>query len=247
MKSWSIDINCDVGEGVTNEEELFPFISSCNIACGGHKGNETSMQKTIQLAQQHQVKIGVHPSYPDSVNFGRVSMNISSKDLIESIKSQLRGFTSILKRNKGVLHHIKPHGALYNDVCKDKNLAETFLLAIENYKTSYLLYVPHDSVIEKMAIAQGWNIKAEVFGDRRYTNNLSLLPRQFPEALITSPEEVLQQIINMVRFKKVKTFQEEEIAIKAETICIHGDTPNALDILMYLSDELPQLNIRIDK
>ena len=242
-----IDINCDVGEGVGNESLILPLISSCNIACGGHAGNSASMRKVIKLALKHNVKIGAHPSYPDQENFGRLSIEISSKDLIKSIREQLKNFAILCNSEKAILHHIKPHGALYNDIAKDKKLARVFLTAILPYKSYIKLYVPFNSVIAEEAKKQGFSILKEVFLDRNYHQDLSLVSRKEPNAILEKPEEVLQHVTQMVKNKQVKTIDNKLISIAADTYCIHGDTSSAYKILTYLHIELPKLNIAIKK
>lgn len=247
MDARYIDINCDVGEGIGNEKELMPLVSSCNIACGGHAGNFDSMSEVARLANKHGVKVGAHPSYPDRENFGRVSMQFSKLDLIESIQEQIAGFESILKKENISLNHIKAHGALYNDAAKDNAIAETFLEAVGNYKNDVFLYVPYKSVIAELADQFDYQIKFEAFADRNYNADLSLVSRKLPYAVIKKPEEVLKHLLRMVEEGHIKTVEGDQIAIQAETFCVHGDTPSALQILNYLSEELPKANIYIKK
>lgn len=242
-----IDINCDVGEGIGNEKDLMPFISSCNIACGAHTGDQESMRTVALLAYEHKVKVGAHPSYPDKENFGRVSVNISSDELIQSIQEQLAVFASILKKENITLYHIKPHGALYNDIAKNTVLAQTFLASIEKYKKEVFIYVPYESAIEKECLNQGFKVKYEAFGDRNYNNDLSLVSRNNKKALLEDPKNVLEHVLHIANRGEVKTMNGELKQIKADTYCIHGDTPSALQILMYLSNELPEHNLQIKK
>ena len=235
-----IDINCDLGEGIGNEKSLMPFISSCSIACGAHAGDIETMRTVALLANQYKVKVGAHPSYPDKENFGRLSMNIPSNELIRSIQEQLHIFTSILNKENILLHHIKPHGALYNDIAKYDILAKTFLTAVEKYKEMIFIYVPYGSAIEKECINQGFKIKYEAFGDRNYNSDLSLVSRNKKNALLENPKMVLQQIIHISKKNQLLTVDNELVNIKADTYCIHSDTPSALQILMYLSQELPR-------
>lgn len=247
MDTLYIDINCDVGEGVGNETELMPLISSCNIACGGHAGNIETMEVVAKLANKNDVKVGAHPSYPDWENFGRVSMNISEFDLKKSIRGQLVDFVSVLKKENIPLNHIKAHGALYNDISKDSYLAKIFLNSVENYKDVALLYVPYGSVIGEEALKKGFQIMYEAFADRNYNENLSLVSRKLPGAVIEDPEKVLKHLLKMVREKCIITLEGSQIHIEAKTYCIHGDTPSAFEILNYLSMELPKANILIKK
>jgi UPF0271 protein len=240
-----IDINCDLGEGMGNEAQLMPLISSCNIACGGHAGDMATMRQVALLAKEHRVLIGAHPSYPDKVNFGRTSVKISDKDLKTSIHEQLTNLKAVLKSLEIGLNHIKPHGALYNDVAKDKELALVFLDCIEKYKHEVFLYVPYRSKIEKEALRLGFQIKYEAFADRNYNADLSLVPRQNPMALIQDPKAVIDHILYMVTKGKVLTPSGKAVKIKADTYCIHGDSPSTLQILMYLSEYLPKNQILI--
>lgn len=241
-----IDLNSDVGEGIGNEAQLMPFLSSCNIACGGHAGDERTMGTTIRVARQYNVKLGAHPGYPDKENFGRKVMDISTNDLIASIQAQLALFLKVLNEEGGELHHIKPHGALYNEIARDTDLAIVFLEAVKAFD-HIPIYVPFCSKIEEEAKKRGIPIKLEAFVDRNYNADHSLVSRREGNALIQAPEEVLQHLLKMVHEKKIRSIQGLEIEIEADTFCIHGDTPRALEILTYLHRELPNHNIQIRK
>lgn len=243
IRKYTIDINCDVGEGVSNEPQLFPYISSCNIACGGHTGDRDSMVATVRLAKKYGVRIGAHPSYPDKENFGRKSLSMDADELSQSIASQIGALEFICSGEVVALRHIKPHGALYNDLAKNEELAHLFLEAIEPYKNKLNLFVPFNSVIERLASKKGFKIMVEAFADRNYNEDLSLVSRSLPNALITKPAEVLEHVIHMVTEQKVRTVANTFNGIKADTYCIHGDTPEALQILTYISKELPKYHI----
>ena len=229
-----IDVNCDVGEGMNNEDILMRYIQSCNIACGGHAGNEKEMQKIVALAIKYNVKIGAHPSYPDTENFGRKTMQMEPNELKESIQNQINLLQKIVKEQGTVLHHIKPHGALYNDVAKNDDLSLEFLDAIKPYKNEVKLFVPYNSVIEKNAIKKGFPIIYEAFADRNYLDDLRLVSRQEKEALITNPKIILQHVSEMVNTQKVTTVTGEKVPIKATTFCVHSDTENAIEIVQAL-------------
>ncbi len=238
--SMDIDINCDMGEGIGNEAELLPHVSSCNIACGGHAGDKATMKHVVLLAKKYQVKIGAHPSYPDVANFGRVSMDLSPKELIETIRLQVAKLVLICNQENIKLHHIKAHGALYNDIAKGGALTKAFLEALEPYKSKVFLYVPAASVFTQIAINKGFKIKREAFGDRNYNKDLSLVSRKKSNAMIVEPQRVLEHLLRMVTDYKVFTVSETLEEMQADTYCIHGDTPNALQILTYLSAQLPK-------
>lgn len=246
MNKFEIDVNCDVGEGVGNEADIFPFISSCNIACGGHAGDKKTMLKIASLAKKHHLKVGSHPSYPDKANFGREVVDISHQDLIQSIKQQLLDFDSILEQEGIPLHHIKAHGALYNQTAKNGDLATVYLDAIEDYKEKAMLYVPFGSVLARTAKERGFRIWFEAFADRNYNPDLSLVSRKEENALIEEPEAVLKHILPIIKEGEVLV-DGKAIHIQADTLCIHGDTVSALKILTYLSRALPQNQVQLAK
>ncbi len=243
MNKRYIDINCDVGEGEGNEADLFPLISSCNIACGGHAGTVDSIQACLHLAKKYKVKIGAHPSYPDRENFGRISMEIPTDKLIESIQNQMQLFMDECKKATLGLHHIKPHGALYNDIAKDEKKANAFLTAIAPYKEHSYLYVPYGSKVQDLALAQNFKIKREAFADRNYNADLSLVSRKKENAVISKAEDVWDHLMRMYIQNEVRTIDGKRVMMEAETYCIHGDTPTAFQILMYLTGHFVEQNI----
>jgi len=238
-----IDINCDVGEGLNNEHLLMPYITSCNIACGGHFGDKNTIDKTIELAIQNNVLIGAHPSFPDTENFGRKLINISDDAFKESIQNQLNLFMNRLSFCNVKLHHIKPHGALYNAISVDENLAILFIETIKKYVIDAYLYVPYNSVIEKVAVENNIKIKYEAFADRNYNDDLTLVSRTDENAVLLDKEQVFQHVSRIVKAGKVKTISGKEVKIKADTFCVHGDTKNAIEIVKYVSEKLKNQEI----
>ncbi len=235
------EINCDVGEGLDNEAEIMSYIQACNIACGGHAGDIDSMRKVVDLAIRRKVKIGAHPSYPDKENFGRKSVLMEFSNLQHSIKEQVNSLNEIIHEKGSTLHHIKPHGALYNDIARNEELALVFLEAIQTYKEDIKLYVPYNSVVENSAIKYGFSIVHEAFADRNYNDDLSLVSRKEKNALITDPNYLLQHVLEMLNDEKVTTISGNKISIKAFTFCVHSDTKNALEILKRLNQKRKQL------
>jgi UPF0271 protein len=233
MKKFTI--NCDMGEGVTNEEAIMPYLDYCNIACGGHTGSVNSMEETIELALKNNVKIGAHPSYPDRINFGRKSIAISNKNLVESIRTQVDHLIKIAKTKNAILFHIKPHGALYNDIAKNKIVAQAFIKAITPYKSNLKLFVPYKSEIEQMAIENNFEIIYEAFADRNYNDDLSLVSRNQSNALIKDLNNLIQNVACIITTGKVNSVQNKKIAIKAETFCVHSDTKNAFEYAKELN------------
>ena len=242
---FAIDINADVGEGVGNEPHLMPYLASCNIACGGHAGDRTSMREVIILAKAYGVKIGAHPSFPDKEHFGRQVLDISAADLYSSLKGQIRNLMEITREQDTVLHHVKPHGALYNLVAKDQRTARVVLEVIKSISMPLKLYAPYNSMIAKMAKQEGIPVIYEAFADRNYIDDLSLVSRQHQQALITKKEAVFKHLFYMVQHEKVKTLSGGEVPIKASTFCLHSDTENSVEIAQYLSMKFKENNIKI--
>lgn len=240
-----VDINCDVGEGLDNEAKLMPYISSCNIACGGHAGTVETIRNTIKLALKHTVKIGAHPSFPDKENFGRVNMRMGAPQLQQSIEAQIRLLKSHVASLGARLHHVKPHGALYNLAATDKRMALVVIEAVKNTAKEALLYVPYQSLIAVLAEKNGLKIKIEAFADRNYNSDLTLVSRKDKNAVITDPQKVVDHLVSMILQNKVVTVDGGVAEITAETFCVHGDNPKSEEVLNYISKELPKHDIKI--
>ncbi|MDG1333621.1 MAG: 5-oxoprolinase subunit PxpA [Crocinitomicaceae bacterium] len=238
-----IDINCDLGEGMPNDAELMPLISSCNIACGGHFGTKETMRSAIQLAKLHKVKVGAHPSYPDRENFGRKSMNISSDELASSLRKQLSDFISVCHEEQVEPNHIKLHGALYNDSAKDISLAHLVVEVMGQLQLSLPIYAPLNSMLAGVASEP----IIEAFIDRRYNENGSLVSRSEKNALIEDPTQAWDQLKQLYLTDSVTALNDKVIQLAAETYCIHGDAKNALEIARFIYLKLEAFNIALDK
>jgi len=245
MKQILVDINADVGEGLNNEAKLMPYLSSCNIACGGHAGDKESMRKVVKLAKQHKVKIGAHPSFPDKQNFGRQVMEMPCADLYTSLKQQIRSLMQVIRDEHATLHHVKPHGALYNFAAKDEKTAKVVIEVVKSIAFPLYLYVPYGSVIADLARKEGVKITYEAFADRNYNEDLSLVSRSLHNAVITNPVEVFEHVKKMILEKKVKTINGVEVEMNADTFCIHGDNPEALKLLQNLIKKLQEFQVVI--
>ncbi|WP_298427731.1 5-oxoprolinase subunit PxpB [uncultured Kordia sp.] len=229
-----IHINCDVGEGVDNEEILMPYINACNIACGGHAGDQETMHEVVALAKKYQVDIGAHPSYPDRENFGRISVDMAEAEFIKAIQKQIINLEEIVALHDAKITHIKPHGALYNDVAKSEEKAQLFLKAISEYKDKYKLYIPYNSVIEKLALKQNFEIYYEAFADRNYNDNLTLVSRKKNNAILTKIGEIVQHVSCIKNEEKVQTISNKKVTLKSNTFCVHSDTLNAIEIVQKI-------------
>ena len=241
-----IHINCDLGEGGEHDRELMPLITACNIACGGHAGTLETMQHTVDLAMEHKVQIGAHPSYPDKENFGRKSIQLTDEELKRSLVAQILSLKQITEAEGAVLSHIKAHGALYNDAQKDPRIANIIIDAILEFDDELVLYVPEHSEIAALA-EHKLQLRFEAFADRNYNTDGSLVSRKEPGAVITQKEEVLKHLLFMVENRKIQTKNGQQIDTKATTFCLHSDTPNSVEILQYLHRELGSRNVKISR
>jgi 5-oxoprolinase (ATP-hydrolysing) subunit A len=243
-----VDLNCDMGEGMDTDAEIFPFISSANIACGGHAGDAGTMRRTVGLALQHGVAVGAHPSYPDRAGFGRTDMLESSPgkgdrplrldDLADMLTDQLEQLQKITQEMGGRLHHVKPHGALYNRAAKDAVVSEIICQTIKSFDPSLLLYGLSGSEMRRQAGALGIGFVSEVFADRTYQRDGSLTPRTEPHALIHDDEMMIRQVLMMVREGKVCAADGGDVSIAADTICLHGDGARAVLFAARIRAEL---------
>lgn len=222
-----IDINCDMGEGMGNEAQIMPYISSANIACGYHAGNEDTIKKTIELAQMHEVAIGAHPSYNDRENFGRVSQFVSILELAELIAEQYYLFEKIAIPLGAKIHHVKLHGALYNDCAKDVQLSKTFVQTIQAIDPTLCIYGLSGSCTIQEALLAGQPFAREAFADRSYQNNGQLTPRHLDYSLLENMDQVNEQVLNMLLNHRIISLQGATIEMIADTICIHGDGQHA--------------------
>jgi len=247
MPVLSIDINCDMGEGMGNEEYIMPFISSANIACGGHTGNADSIKKTIAIAQKNNVAIGPHPSYYDRENFGRLSQFISVLELAELIAEQYYQFEKIANQMGAPIHHIKLHGALYNDCAKDALLSKTFIQTIQAIDPTLIIYGLSGSHTIHEAIMAGQPFAREAFADRSYQNNGQLTPRYLDHSMIEEVDAVIKQVTTLIQQNKVESIQGDIIDLKVDTLCIHGDGHHAIAFSKAIYEALKNNKIEIKK
>ena len=228
-----IDLNADLGEGYGDDEALLAIVTSANIACGAHAGDEGTMEKTVRAALRHGVTIGAHPSYPDRENFGRTAMTRTPEQIFADVSAQIRTLEAVARANDASLHHVKAHGALYNVAARDRTVADAISLAVEAVD-------PRLAVIglaggEQLASARAFGLPAvaEVFADRRYRPDGSLIPRGQPGALIDDVDTAVAQALRLARCGA------------GETICLHGDGPHALAFARAIRDALESAGIRV--
>ncbi|HEX7905711.1 MAG TPA: 5-oxoprolinase subunit PxpA [Chitinophagaceae bacterium] len=233
-----IDLNCDMGEGIGNDGVLMPFITSANIACGFHAGDVNTMYETIELALKHKVSIGAHVSYLDKNNFGRTEMELSEADVFELVQQQLIILNEVADTFVIKLTHVKPHGALYNQSARDKLLAKTIARAVKDFDEQLILFGLSGSASIHEAALLGLKTASEVFADRTYRDDGSLVPRSEPGALIEDTSQVVKQVVQMTTESTVTSFSGKIIPINAETICIHGDGKYAVEFAKAIHDAI---------
>jgi len=236
MKIATTHINCDLGEGMANEVAIIPYINACSLACGGHFGNLKSIEKSMRLAQEHHVICGAHPSYPDLENFGRLSLKMTKEAFIGSIQKQLILFSEVYKKiyNSPVIPHIKAHGALYNDLCKNSILTDWYLEALAAFQFSEI-YTQAEGVLYEKATTIGLKIKKEAFIDRLYTSEGFLVSRKIAGSVIEKDQEVLTQFKTHLEHGHFISIDGSSVQVAADTYCLHGDHPNTLARLMLLA------------
>jgi UPF0271 protein len=241
----TVDLNCDMGEGMTTDKAIYPFISSANIACGGHAGDSDTMRRAVDAALQHGVAVGAHPSYPDRAGFGRTELpHLGLDELPEILTAQLEELQAVCSEFGTALHHIKPHGALYNRAARDPVVGEIICRVIAGFDPSLLLYGLSGSVLERQVQDFGLVFVSEVFADRTYQPDGSLTPRTESNALIEDPGQAVAQVLRMLKQGIVVT-EDGPVAIAAATVCLHGDGAHAVEFARAIHSALQHEGVRI--
>jgi UPF0271 protein len=251
MHHKSIDVNCDLGESygharVGQDERLMPFLSSANIACGFHGGDPGTIHRTVRLAQDSGVSIGAHPSYPDLAGFGRRRMDMSPQEVYDCMLYQMGALSGFVWAAGGEMKHVKPHGALYNQAVREPVLAEAIVHSVYYFDKSLFLFGPAGSALESAARKTGLGFCREVFADRTYQPDGGLTPRSSHGSVISDVSVSLQQVDDILLRGYVTCADGTRIPMEADTICVHGDGPDAFDILSTLRRHLADLDIEIN-
>ena len=223
-----IDLNADLGEGAGSDEELLGLVSSANIACGWHAGDASTMRQCVRWAIDNGVAIGAHPSFPDRENFGRSTMNLPPEEIVAGVLYQVGALAAIVKAEGGTLSHVKAHGALYNQAVKEPALAEALCEAVRRFDPSLKFFGLAGSNMIAAAERAGLTPVEEVFADRGYMPDGSLVPRSQPGALIVDEEQSLSQTLSLVRDHRVTAIDGSTVSVNAQTVCLHGDGAHAL-------------------
>ena len=235
-----IDLNCDLGEAAGHDVEMMPFITSANIACGAHAGDETTMRATVALAMEHGVAVGAHPGLADRVNFGRREIPVSPAEVHGLVLEQTRTLLALAR-----VRHVKPHGALYNMAARDTLLARAVASAVYEADPRLILFALAGSRLLEAGRVCGLQVASEVFADRTYQADGSLTPRTQPDALITDEEVAVAQVLRMVREGRVRATDGTEVAIQADTVCLHGDGPHPVVFARRLRGGLTAAGIAV--
>ncbi|MGQ3055013.1 MAG: 5-oxoprolinase subunit PxpA [Roseateles sp.] len=224
----NVDLNADLGEGAADDAELLALVSSANIACGWHAGNARLMQATVSAALARGVAIGAHPSYPDRENFGRSEMRLAPADVHADLVYQIGALDALVRAAGGRLHHVKPHGALYNQAARDPALADAVVAAVRAVDPGLAVYGLAGGELLRAAERAGLRGAAEVFADRGYRADGSLVPRSQPGAHVNDVALAVARTLRMVREGVVQAVTGETVPLQAQTLCLHGDGPHAL-------------------
>jgi len=243
----SIDINSDLGEGAGTEMALMPLITSVNIACGGHAGNENTMRTTVELAIRNKVAIGAHPGYPDRERFGRMPMDMPARELIESIRRQIDSLVGVASRMGARVTHVKAHGALYNQGERDATIARNIIFGIQAATGGHELVIvaPPGSAMVEEASGAGMKVAREGFVDRRYEADGTLQSRAIAGSVLADPAEAVQQALSFVKSGGVTAVDGSFLKLAVDTLCVHGDTPGAPDIARAVRDAFAKAKVKV--
>lgn len=246
----TVDLNCDMGESfgaftVGNDAAILDHVTSANIACGYHASDPAIMRKTVALALEKNVAIGAHPGLPDLAGFGRREMAISPQEAYDMMVYQIGALNGFVKAAGGILYHVKPHGALYNMAAVTVDLSEAIAEAVYKVCPEAVLYGLAGSELIKAGKKLGLKTANEVFADRTYQQDGTLTPRRLSNAMINDQGEAVKQVVNMIKEGKVLSQQGTEVTIQADTVCIHGDGPHALEFARYIRQVLENESITV--
>lgn len=245
-----IDLNCDMGESfgayqLGRDDEVIKLVSSVNIACGFHGGDPDVMDHTVQMAKKYHVGVGAHPGFPNLLGFGRWNMDIPPKTLTNLILYQIGALDIFCKKHGVPMQHVKPHGNLNNMADTNTSIATSIVEAVQSVDMNLPIYVKPNSELERVAKQNGQPVLLELFADRAYNKDLTLVSRSQPGSVIKEPEQVASNVLKIVTENKITAITGEEIDVVGETICVHGDTPSAVEMIKLLREKLEQDNISI--
>jgi UPF0271 protein len=240
----SIDLNADLGEGM-DDEAILPFLTSANVACGMHAGGPAMMERTVALSLARGVQVGAHPGYADRANFGRLDVDLSLDEVESLVLYQIGALDAFVRARGGRLFHVKAHGALYNRAAKDAGLARAIASAVRRFSAELVLVGLAGSRLIEAAREAGLPAAGEAFADRRYQPDGSLVPRSKPGAVLEDPAEAAEQALLLAREGAVIASDGSRLRIRAQTLCLHGDTPGATKIARAVRERLAQAGVEV--
>ena len=240
-----VDLNSDLGEGAGHDDEILSLVSSANIACGFHAGNPATIFSCIQAAKEKGVAVGAHPSLDDRKNFGRVEAQMSPAEVYPLVAYQIGAFHALSTAAGVKMDHVKPHGALYNMAVRDRALSNAIAQAMLAADPRAILFAPAETELFKAAQELQLRTAAEVFADRNYNSDGSLVSRSRPDALLHDPSEAADRVLRMLEEGKIRTVDGRDIRVRVETICVHGDTPGAVEFVRMLRKQLEAKGVLI--
>jgi UPF0271 protein len=240
-----VDLNSDLGEGAGHDNEILDLVSSANISCGFHAGDPGSIFATIQAALERGVSLGAHPSFPDRENFGRTEMTMAPAEISAAVVYQIGAFEALARGAGGRMNHVKAHGALYNMAARDRALAEMIAQAVHSFDPQLILFAPTHSELDFAATELGLTTASEVFADRNYMPDGSLVARSDARAFVHDPMEAADRIIRMLIEGKVQAVDGTDVEVLASTVCVHGDNPQAVEFVRKLRDRLENEDVVI--
>lgn len=241
----AIDLNSDLGEGAGTDEAIMPHVTSANVACGAHAGDEATMRRTVDLALRHGVAVGAHPGYRDPANFGRVALDMTREALIDDLRRQIEALRRVTHAAGASLAHVKPHGALYDRASRDDGIASAVAEAVRSFDEDLVLFAPPGSAMERAAWHLGIRVAREGFADRAYEPDGTLRSRRLPASVHTDPAVAAAQALSIALDRTVRAADGSAVALEADTICLHGDTPNAPAIARAVREALAQAGILV--
>jgi UPF0271 protein len=247
-----VDVNCDLGESfgvfrVGNDAEIMPHITSANVACGFHAGDPVTIARTVSLAKKCKVAVGAHPSFPDLAGFGRREMKLASEEVEDSMLYQISAVYGFARAAGVGLQHVKPHGALYNVAAKDQSISEAIVKGIQKFDADLIVFAPPRSALANVALRAKLRVALEFFADREYNPDGSLVSRSQDGSVVRDARQLVQRSVNAVREGTVETVDGRVFKLgRVDTICVHGDTPNAVKLAQALKKGLTEAEIKVE-
>lgn len=245
----TIDINCDMGEGfgpytLGRDADVMPYITSANVACGFHAGDPLVMYRTVALCLKNDVAVGAHPSYRDLYGFGRRVLQCTEEEIYGDVLYQIGALDAVCRALGMRLHHVKPHGALYNEAARNPEVAHAICRAVRAFDPELPVYVLPGSHLQHEAEAMGLPVALEAFADRAYNPDGTLVDRRRKGAVLHDPQAVAERVLRMVTEGKVQAIDGTDISFRPHTICVHGDTPGAVELCRAIAEALAAHGVR---